>query len=101
MSFRIDRTVSGDGIVVLGISGRIARQDLDTLHTILEAEEGAVAVSLENVELIDREVVKYLAQRELNGTVLRDCAAYIREWVSRERTEMVETTGDLDDAGFP
>jgi hypothetical protein len=98
MSCRIDRVVGGDGIVVLGISGRITKQDLDTLRTIVEAERGAVAISLENVELVDREVVKFLAQRELSGTVLRNCAAYIREWVTRERVELRNKSGNTNDA---
>ena len=55
-------------------------------------------MDLENVDLVDREAVKVLAQREINGTVLRNCSPYIREWVTRARTEMMETNGDIDDA---
>jgi len=98
MSCRIDRVVGGDGIVVLSISGRITKQDLDTLRNAMEAEATAVAIDLENVDLVDRQVVKFLAQRELNGTVLRNCSAYIREWVTREQTEMTETGGDIENA---
>jgi len=98
MSCRIDRVVGGDGIVVLSISGRITKQDLGTLRNAIEAEATAVAIDLENVDLVDREVVKFLAQKELNGTVLRNCSAYIREWVTRERTEMMETGEGIDDA---
>jgi hypothetical protein len=96
MSCRIDRVV-GDDEVVLGVSGRITRQDLDTLRAALEAEVGAVAISLENVELVDRDVVKYLARREINGTVLQNCSAYIREWVTRDREEMMKNLGDASD----
>ena len=98
MSCRIDRVVGGDGIVVLGISGRITKQDLDSLRNAIEAEASAAAINLENVELVDREAVKFLAQRELDGTLLRNCSAYIREWVTRERTEMMDTSGDIEDA---
>ena len=98
MSCRIDRVVGGDGIVVLGISGRITKQDLETLRNAIEAEASAAAINLENVELVDREAVKFLAQREFNGTVLQNCSAYNREWVTRERTEMMETGGGIDDS---
>jgi anti-anti-sigma regulatory factor len=98
MSCRIDRVVGGDGIVVLYISGRITGKDADTLRNVIEAESSAVAIDLEQIDLIDREAVKFLAQRELNGTVLRNCSAYIREWVTKERTEMMETSGDTEDA---
>jgi hypothetical protein len=97
MSCRIDRVVGGDGIVVLCISGRITKQDLDILRNVIEAEASAVAIDLDNVDLVDREVVKFLAQRELNGTVLRNCSAYIREWVTRKRTEVMKKSGDIDD----
>jgi hypothetical protein len=97
MTCRIDRVV-GDGEVILDISGRIRKRDLDTLRAALEAEAGAVAISLENVELVDREVVSYLARKEINGTVLRDCSPYIREWVTRDRTEMLKASGDIEDA---
>jgi hypothetical protein len=95
MSWRIDRVVGDDDIVALCISGRITKQDLDTLRTVIEEDAGAVAIDLQNVILVDREAVKFLAQRELNGTVLRNCPAYIRGWVTRERAE-TETIGDED-----
>ena len=80
------------------VSGRIAKQDVDTLRNVIEDETSAIAMDLENVDLVDREAVKFLAQREINGTVLRNCSPYIREWVTRARTEMMETNGDIDDA---
>ena len=98
MSCRIDRGVGGDDFVVLCISGRITKQDVDTVRSVIDDEASAVAIDLKNVDLIDREAVKFLAQRELNGTLLRNCSPYIREWVTRERTEMMETSGDIEDA---
>jgi hypothetical protein len=95
MSCRIDRVVGGDDIVALRISGRITKQDVDTLRNVIEDDAGAVAIDLQNVDLVDREAVKFLARRELNGTELRNCPPYIREWVTRERTE---TSGDIEDA---
>ena len=95
MSYRIDRVVAADDIVVLRISGRITRQEVDTLRNVIEAEASGVAIDLENVDLVDREVVKFLAQRELDGTVLRNSSPYIREWVTKERTEMMEKSGDI------
>jgi hypothetical protein len=34
--------------------------------------------------------VKLLALSKANGTELRNCPPYIREWVARERAEMPE-----------
>jgi hypothetical protein len=98
MTWRIDRVVDGDDIVALCISGRLTKQDVDTFRNAIEGEASAVAIDLKNVVLIDREAVKFLAQRELNGNALRNCPPYIREWVTRERTEMMEIDEDVEDA---
>ena len=98
MSCRIDRVLGIGDIVVLCISGRISRQNVDTLRNAIEHEASTVAIDLKSVDLVDRVAVKFLAQREISGTVLRNCPAYIREWVKRERAEMMETSGDIEDA---
>jgi len=90
--------VGADDIAVLCISGRITRHEVDTIRNVIEAESSAVAIDLKHVDLIDRDAVEFLAQRELNGIVLRNCSAYIREWVTREQTEMMETSGDIENA---
>jgi hypothetical protein len=92
MTWRIDRVLGSDDVVALCISGRITKQDVDLLRNVIDEEGREVAVDLKNVVLVDREAVKFLAQGELNGTVLRNCPPYIREWVTRERAEMLETS---------
>jgi len=83
MTYRIDRLSIEQG-VVLRISGRITREDLEILRTALE-EGRVVAIDLAEVELVDRDAIKLLARIEANGTELRHCPAYIREWISSER----------------
>jgi hypothetical protein len=97
MTWRIDRFVDDD-IVALCMSGRITEQEVDALRNVIEEEANQVAIDLKNVDLVDREAVRFLAQRERNGTALRNCPPYIREWVTREQTEMMETSGDIEDA---
>ena len=87
MSFRIDRVVTAESLVVLFISGRITGEHVDILWGVLEQESGGFAIDLKNVLLVDREAVKLLALSEANGTELRNCPPYIREWVTRERAE--------------
>lgn len=71
--------------MVLRISGKITGHDVDLLRTLLEKETNAAVVDLKDVLLVDREAVKLLSLRESKGAQLRDCPAYIREWVRRER----------------
>ena len=44
----------------------------------------------------NREAVKLLALRESNGAELRNCSAYIREWVTRERADMNATEQGME-----
>ena len=83
MTCRIDRLRS-EGGVVLRISGRIAgEKDLEILRIALE-EGSVVAIELAEIEVVDRDAVTFLALSEANGIELRNCPAYIREWVRRE-----------------
>jgi hypothetical protein len=85
MSCRIDRVVNAENFVMLFISGRIRGEDVEMLRDVLGQESGGFALDLKNVLLVDREAVKLLALSEANGTELRNCPPYIREWVTRER----------------
>ena len=95
MSCRIDRIVSGEDLVVLVVSGRITAQELGMLQDLLRQESGAVAIDLKDVRLVDREAVKLLAFGELHGVELRNCPAYIREWITRETVQSKEKN-DVD-----
>jgi hypothetical protein len=85
MSCRIDRVVTGENLVTFCISGRIAGQNVDLLRSLLEQESRTAVIDLKDVLLVDREAVELLALRESDGAELRNCPAYIREWVTRER----------------
>jgi hypothetical protein len=88
MTCRIDRLFAGEGLVILRITGRIAGEYVTLLRARLEEERSVVAIDLKDVFLVDREAIKLLALSESNGTELRNCSAYIREWVTRERADM-------------
>src|SRR6266516_6176567 len=94
MSCRIDRVVSAENLVVLFISGRITGEHVDILRGVLKQESDGFAIDLKNVLLVDRETVKLLALGEANGTELRNCPPYIREWVARERAQTNTDTSE-------
>ena len=87
MTFRINRLVIGESLVTLCICGRITAQEVDMLQDLLDEENSIVAIDLKDVLLVDREAVKFLALGESNGVELRNCPAYIREWINRERAD--------------
>jgi hypothetical protein len=87
MTCRIDRLRIAEDREILRISGRLTGQDVDLLRDLLKQESTAVAIDLKDVLLADREAVKLLALWESNGVELRNCATYIREWITRERAD--------------
>ena len=104
MTFRIDRLAIEDDREIVHISGRVAAENLDLLRNVLN-ESRVVAIDLEDVLLIDREGVRLLVVAEAKGVELRDCPAYICEWVARERAQIKRdpseqeppTTGGVED----
>ena len=86
MSCRIERRVNEEDFVVLRVSGRIHGEHVDTLRELVGGGKGGVAIDLEEVTLVDREAVRLLTLAEANGIELRNCPAYIQEWVAGERT---------------
>jgi len=88
MICRIDRVVGGDNLIVLRISGKLTGEHVATLRSILRAEASPLAIDLKDVSLVDREAVQLLAMAEYNQTELRNCPAYIREWVTREKADI-------------
>jgi hypothetical protein len=82
---RIQR-LSDDGIA-FSLSGRIQMADVAELQRLisLEAPGQGIALDLQDVTLVDRDAVKYLAGCEAGNIELRNCPAYIREWIDAER----------------
>jgi hypothetical protein len=96
MPFRVDRSIEGE-VAILRVSGRLTAEGPEILRAAVEQESGAVAIDLEDVGLIDGKAIRYLAVIEANGGVLRNCPAFIREWVNRERAQARRTSRTRDD----
>jgi ABC-type transporter Mla MlaB component len=81
---RIQRKANAKIIFIL--SGRIEAEDIEELRRLFELEDASrkIALDLRDVTLVDRDGVKFLAAREVNGIQLENCPAYIREWIGRE-----------------
>jgi len=84
--WKVQRTDDGDSIVLL-VSGRIEGEHLADLREVFTAEAGGQNVILDmgEVRLVDQDSIAFLSHCETRGTELRNCPAYIREWIQRER----------------
>lgn len=80
---KIQRFAGGDS-VIFALSGRIETENLAQLEALLTAESKPIVLDLKEVNLVSREVVRFLAQCEDNGTAIQNCPPYIREWIARE-----------------
>ena len=62
---------------------------IEALQESMEKEKTTkgcgLAIDLTEVTLVSQEAVEALAVAEANGIELRNCPAYVREWVSRAK----------------
>ena len=93
MACRIDRLAAKRDLVVLRVSGRITRDDVDVLRAAIDQERAAIAIDLEEVGVVDHGAVSLLAFTEARGAELRNCPPYIREWIARERESSDDANG--------
>ena len=88
MTCKIERVHTPVGLVVFRVSGRIDRAYAELLQELTENEKtarGRLALDLTEVTVVSLEAVRALTVAEANGIELRNCPAYIREWISRVR----------------
>ena len=85
MVLKIDRS-SERGRTILRLSGRIRSEQLEQLKMQMEGVP-EIVLDLKDVKLVDRDVVRFLGGCEHNGTELRYCSPYIREWILKERAD--------------
>lgn len=72
--------------VVFSLSGRIEIEDVAELQRLLSLEAAGqdIALDLQDITLVDRDAVKFLARCEAECIKLENCPAYIREWIATE-----------------
>ena len=69
------------------LSGRIQKEDLGVLKSLVEKQKKAVVLDLNGVKLVDQDAVRFLASFETGQATITNCPPYIREWIRRERTQ--------------
>lgn len=78
-----DGTTDGTSVVFV-LSGRIEAQHLADLRALLDVEEHDLVLDMKEVTLVDRETVRFLADCAAHHVELRNCPAYIRQWIETE-----------------
>jgi len=90
MTLRIQRSVEREW-VVFNLTGRIQAVQVPELLDLVRSESAArgIIFDLEQVKLVDRDAVLFLLLSEALGARLRNCSAYIREWINQEKNARV------------
>lgn len=86
MTLRIQRWERPESIVY-ALIGRIQAEQVAELEELLRSDSSDhnVVLDLACVKLVNREAVQFLAECEASGIELRNCAGYIREWMTQEK----------------
>ncbi len=79
---------SSNGQVVIKLSGRMDAENIGELETLVrkEADDRRIVLDLRDLTLVDQDAVNFLKRCEEDNITLKNCPAYIREWITRART---------------
>jgi hypothetical protein len=90
---KIQRTANGD--VLFTLSGRMDAENVAELKALLgsEAKGRNIVLDLKDLTLVDRDAVRFLERCEADSIKFKNCPAYIREWISRERGDSKDSSG--------
>jgi hypothetical protein len=72
---------------VFSLGGRIQANDIAELQKLLcsDAARQTIGLDLQDVTLVDRDAVRFLAWCESKSIKLENCPAYVRQWIDLER----------------
>lgn len=82
---RIKRATNEEDVLL--VSGQIDAETLSELRNVIESEDAdrPIVLDLRELTLVDRDAVKFLERCEFLRVQLKNCPAYVREWITRER----------------
>ena len=89
---RITRNANGEA--VFRVSGELDEENVTEIETVIGAEKkgSRIVLDLSDLRSVDGEAVKALERWEADSIKLKNCAAYIREWIRRQRVERQSDT---------
>ena len=82
-------TRSANGEVTFTVSGRMDAENLTELEMLFGSEANGLPIilDLKDLTLVDQDTVSFLGRCEAGNIQLKNCPAYIREWITRERRQ--------------
>jgi anti-anti-sigma regulatory factor len=84
VTFKIEKYRDRRGTTIRLI-GRMRAEHLSELQKQVKESESKIVLDLEELNLVDVDVVRFLGMCETQGVTLLNCSPYIREWIGKER----------------
>jgi hypothetical protein len=84
---RIQRSANEE--VVFTLSGQMDEEPIAELEKLIhsEADGRPITLDLKDLTGVDENAIAFLERCEANSITLKNCAGYIREWITRQRRE--------------
>jgi hypothetical protein len=84
-TLKIRRVANGD--VVFTVSGCMDAENIGEMKSLFQSEGKGrhIVLDLRDLTLVDQAAVSFLERCEADRVQLKNCPAYIREWITRER----------------
>jgi anti-anti-sigma regulatory factor len=82
---KIHRAANGE--IVFKLVGRMDAEHTTELRKLLKSDDHSrpILMDLADLTLVDGDGVRFLGHCETDGIKLKNCPAYIREWITRQR----------------
>jgi len=73
--------------IIYTLIGRMKAERVADSEALLKAETGTqqIVLDLKDLTLVDRDAVRFLESCEADGIKIKNCPAYVREWMEREK----------------
>jgi hypothetical protein len=84
MTLKIER-YSDELSTTIRLIGRMRAEHLEELKTQIRESGSKITLDLEEVNLVDVDVIRFLGTCQGKGVCLLHCPAYISDWIARER----------------
>jgi hypothetical protein len=84
---RIRRSANDE--VVFALSGQMEEDPIAELEALISSEANGrrIVLDLKDVTLVNENAITFLVRCEANSITLKNCPAYVREWINAQRRE--------------
>jgi hypothetical protein len=84
---KIRRTANGE--VVFTVTGRMDSESIAELERLFRSEANRhVVLDLKDLTLANQDAINFLERCEAGGITLKNCPAYIREWMMSQKSTL-------------